>query len=65
MSKTDKSETAASHAPLGGKIANAPTVTNAGGYENRTAPARLIVAKMAGHNQGGFEVRAVQEQGTH
>jgi hypothetical protein len=48
-----------------GGIKNAPAVTNTGGYELRTAPARLIVAKMAGHNAGGYESRAVQESGTH
>ncbi len=46
-------------------IKNAPTVPNTGGYENKVTMSRLIVAKMAGHNQGGFENRVIQESGTH
>jgi hypothetical protein len=74
MSKTDKPapdkpeskpEPAAAAPVRMGGIKNAPVAPNTGGYENRTAPARLIVAKMAGHNAGGFEGRAVQESGTH
>lgn len=69
MSTTKKksAETSALAGPvrLGSKINNAPAVTNTGGYELRTAAARTIVAKMAGHNSGGFEGRAIQEQGTH
>jgi hypothetical protein len=66
----DKKDTAEKDAgragvKLGSKIANAPTATNTGGYELRTAPAKLESMKMAGHNNGGFELRAVQEQGTH
>jgi hypothetical protein len=51
--------------PLGGKILNAPTVTNTGGYELKVALAKPEAIKMAGHNNGGFENRVIQEQGTH
>jgi hypothetical protein len=48
-----------------GKIVNAPSVPNAGGYENRVTLSRPEAVKMSGHNSGGFENRAAQEQGTH
>ena len=51
--------------PLGSKIANAPAAPNDGGFEKRTAPARLEAVKMAGHNDGGYEKRVIQEAGTH
>lgn len=67
MSTTKKkaADNPAAAKPLGGKILNAPTATNTGGYENKVTLAKPIVAKMAGHNQGGFETRVIQEQGSH
>lgn len=53
-----------------GKVVNAPTTPNAGGFENRvSAPAKAPVDKTAGANTGSaanvFEQRVAQEQGTH
>lgn len=47
------------------KVANAPSVPNNGGYENKTAPAKKETTGMAGQNSGGYENRVVQEAGTH
>ena len=47
------------------KIVNAPTNPNDGGYEKKTAPAKPETIKMAGQNNGGYETRVTQEQGTH
>jgi hypothetical protein len=47
------------------KIANAPTTPNDGGYEKKTAPPKPEVMKMAGHNNGGYELRVIQEAGQH
>lgn len=46
-------------------IKNAPTVPNSGGFETRTALSKPETMRMAGHNNGGFELRATQESGTH
>ena len=48
-----------------GAIKNAPVVTNTGGYELKVVPAKPEVMAMAGHNQGGYELRVTQEAGTH
>ena len=47
------------------QIANAPTTPNDGGFEKRVILSKPIVAKMAGHNDGGYEKHATQESGTH
>ncbi len=73
MSKTDKpaedkpaeaTPASAKPKPLGSKIINSPNATNTGGYELKVPPV-TIVSRMAGHNTGGFELRATQEQGAH
>lgn len=53
----------------GGKVVNAPTAPNNGGFENRVSPPARVADKTAGANSSmpahAFEQRAVQEQGTH
>lgn len=52
-----------------GKIVNAPTTPNAGGYENRVGYSKVLGDKTAGTNVTmaafAFESRVTQEQGTH
>lgn len=46
-------------------IKNAPSIPNAGGYENRVTLSKPETIRMAGQNNGGFENRVTQELGTH
>jgi hypothetical protein len=52
-----------------GKVVNAPTTPNNGGYENRTSLSKVLHEKTEGTNASGaahdFEARVSQEQGTH
>jgi hypothetical protein len=52
-----------------GKVVNAPTTPNNGGYENRTSLSKVLHSRTEGTNAGSaanvFETRVSQEQGTH